>query len=228
MRQQLTDLAAQEPMFFVAALASVVGMTLFWLYGGFLEQNYTKIKWFRRLFLPHISHLIARIDNEYEEVDLDHIYTETTVYDDEFVFDLYLPEEVTKEEAHRQIGDELIENHFRPEVLLASLASTQGGNPELGNFVLTAPEKNHPDTTGFGRLYDLFVMFVSKWQLHTRYYYVSDKHKISFYAHKELNPYNPLYALAHLRAEDFRQEEGVEMFKEYKDELEQYGVEIVE
>ena len=230
MQQELTGLlATTDVLFIVAAIASVIGIGIYYLYGGFLTQNYKKIKWFRRLFLPHVSKIIKDYDESNKDVDLSQLSkTETTTLDSEHVFDLHLKEHYTKETANKLIGNELIENHFRPEVILASVGRQETSEElELGNFVLTAPEKNHPDTTGLGRLYDIVLLFTSKYQLHVRYFYDEEKHRIRFYAHHELNPYNPLYAKKHLEAEKFNVEKGVEMFKEYKDDIKQYGVEIV-
>ena len=230
MQQELTGLlATTDVLFIVAAIASIIGIGIYYLYGGFLTQNYKKIKWFRRLFLPHVSKIIKDYDESNKDVDLSQLSkTETTTLDSEHVFDLHLKEHYTKETANKLIGNELIENHFRPEVILASVGRQETSEElELGNFVLTAPEKNHPDTTGLGKLYDIVLLFTSKYQLHVRYFYDEEKHRIRFYAHYELNPYNPLYAKKHLEAEKFNVEKGVEMFKEYKDDIKQYGVEIV-
>ena len=230
MQQELTGLlATTDVLFIVAAIASIIGIGIYYLYGGFLTQNYKKIKWFRRLFLPHVSKIIKDYDESNENVDLSQLSkTETTTLDSEHVFDLHLKEDYTKETANKLIGNELIENHFRPEVILASVGRQQTSEElEIGNFVLTAPEKNHPDTIGLGKLYDIVLLFTSKYQLHVRYFYDEEKHRIRFYAHYELNPYNPLYAKKHLKAEKFNVEKGVEMFKGYKDDIKQYGVEIV-
>ena len=230
MQEELTGLlTTTDVLFIVAAIASIIGIGIYYLYGGFLTQNYKKIKWFRRLFLPHVSKIIKDYDESNEDVDLSQLSkTETTTLDSEHVFDLHLKEHYTKETANKLIGNELIENHFRPEVILASVGRQETSEElELGNFVLTAPEKNHPDTTALGRLYDIVLLFTSKYQLHVRYFYDEEKHRIRFYAHYELNPYNPLYAKKHLEAEKFNVEKGVEMFKKYKDNIKQYGVEIV-
>jgi hypothetical protein len=229
MREQITEfLATVDPLFVVAALASFLGILLYYTYGGFINENYTRIKWFRRLFLPHITRAIKNIDKQYENVDMSGLYVETNVRDREHVFDLYLDEETTKEQGLNSVGGELISNHFRPEVILASLATNPEGEAEDGNFVLTAPSRNHTDVSVFGRIYDIMVMFISKYQLHVRIYYDEDKHKLEFYAHHEMNPYNPLYAERHFEAKEFNVDKGVEMFKEYKDDMNQYGVELVE
>lgn len=230
MRQELTELlATTDPLFIVAGIASFIGIGIYYLYGGFLTENYTQVKWFRRLFLPHVSNLVKAYDERNKNIDLSQLSkTETKTLDSEHVFDLHLKDQYTKETANKLIGDELIKNHFRPELILASVGRQESSEElEFGNFVLTAPEKNHPDTTGLGRLYDIIVLFTSKYQLHVRYFYDEEKHRIRFYAHYELNPYNPLYAKKHLEAEGFDVEKGVNMFREYKDDIKQYGVEVV-
>lgn len=229
MRQQLTEfLATVDPLFVVAGIASLVGLGLYYGYSGFINENYTRIKWFRRLFLPHVTRAVEQFDEEYEYIDMDDVDVETNIRDREHVFDLYLDESKSKEHSISNIGDELISQHFRPEVILASLGRDPEDRGEVGNFVLTAPIKNHTDVPVMGRLYDIFVMFTSKYQLHVRIYYDEDKHRLRFYAHHELNAYNPLYAKRHLEGVEFDAELGVEMFREYKDDIEQYGVELVE
>lgn len=215
-----------DPLLLVAGLASLVGLFVYWSYDGFIHENYTHIKWFRRLLLPHVTRLLKKAEKDGDFFK--GIYVETDTLDSEHVFDLYLEESRMKEGALDAVGDTLIENHFRPEVLLASLGSNSSGLEEVGNFVLTAPNKNHPDSTGLGRIYDIVVMFISKYQLHVRIFYDPEKHRLRFYAHYELNPYNPFYAQKHLDAEEFDIDKGVEMFREYADELEKYGIEVVE
>ncbi len=229
MQQFVESLTSTDPIFIAAALASLIGISLYYLYGGLLNENYTKIKWFRTLFLPHVSNLVKEIDERNEDIDISSLSkTETTTLDREHVFDLYLKEEYDENEVSRKIGKELIRNHFRPEVILASVARQESSRElEMGNFVLTAPEKTHPDTIGLGRMYDLFVLFTSKYQLHVRYFYDKDSHKIRFYAHHELNPYNPLFAKDHLEAEEFDVEKGVGMFREYSDDIQKYGIELI-
>jgi len=41
-----------------------------------------------------------------------------------------------------------------------------------------------------------------------------------------LNPYNPRYAKAHLEGKEIDFEKGVEMFEEYREDIEPYGVEV--
>lgn len=229
MREQIIEfLGTTDPLFFAAALASLIGISIYWLYGGFIDQNYNKIKWFRRLLLPHVTRAIRTIDEENKEYDLSCLYVETKALDREHVFDLYIDEDESKEQALSNVGDELISHHFRPEVILASLAENSDGNAEDGNFVLTAPTSNHPNSTGIGRLYDIIVMLTSKYQLHVRIFHDADKHRLRFYAHHELNPYNPFFALDHFEAKEFDTETGVRMFGRYKEDLEKHGVELIE
>lgn len=230
MLEQATEtLLATEPLFIVAGIAALIGITALYLYGGFIENNYTKIKWFRRLFLPHLSALLRNVDEQYKEFDISDVHKkiETRSSEKENVFDLYLLEEDTPEEVTKAIGEKLIDNHFRPEVILASLGRDSDGEAEIGNFVLTSPEKNHPDSSGISRLYDIATLFTAKYQLHVRIFYDEDSHKLQFYAHHELNPYNPLYAKKHLNGEGLDSQKGVRMFREYKDLVEPCGVEVV-
>ena len=229
MREQLTEfLATVDPLFVVAGIAALMGLALYYGYSGFINKNYTQIKWFRRLFLPHVTRAINQLDEQYDDIDMQGVYVETNVREREHVFDLHLDESDTMTEGVKKVGDELISQHFRPEVILASLGRDPENQGEVGNFVLTAPEKNHTDVPVMGRLYDIFVMFTSKYQLHVRIYYDENKHRLRFYAHHELNPYNPLYAKKHLQAKDFNTQKGVRMFEQYKKDIEQYGVELVE
>lgn len=220
---------ASDPLMFAAGLASLVGLFMYWSYGGFINENYQRIKWFRRLFLPHITRLLHKIDEENENIDLDGAYVETQILESEHAFDLYL------RESSRDylipltgVSETLIDNHFRPEVILASLGTSPEGYVEVGNFALTAPEKKKVDMTGIARLNDIITMFVSRYQLHVRIFFDPEKHRLRFYAHHEYNPYNPFHAKDHLEAKKFNPRKGVKMFKEYADELERYGVEIVE
>lgn len=224
----IEQLLATDPFFVVTAIVSLVGLSLYYLYGGFIEENHAQIKWFRRLFLPHVTKLLHDIDEQNEDIDLDGLYVETNIHQREHVFDLYLDERVHREGGIEMVSEELIKNHFRPEVILASLGNNPQDKAELGNFVLTAPMNNHPDVPVMGRLYDIFVMLVSKYQLHVRIYYDEDKHRLRFYAHHELNPYNPRYAKKHLQGEEMDIPLGVEMFKKYKEDISQYGVEVTE
>lgn len=224
--QEFVDLLISNPLFVAGALASFVGLFIYWSYGGFINENYRRIKWFRRLFLPHITALLHIIDEENEDIDLEGVYVETDVLDKEHAFDLYLREGTHYLGPLKGVTSTLIDNHFRPEVILASLGTNSTGNQEVGNFVLTAPEKAHPDATGLGRLYDIIKMFTSKYQLHVRIFYDEDKHRLRFYAHHELNPYNPLYAKRHLEAEEFDEYKGVRLLRKYSEDMLKYGVEV--
>lgn len=229
MREQITDfLATIDPLFVVAAVASLFALSMYYMYGGFIYENYGKIKWFRRLFLPHVTRIIGLMDERYDQVDLSDLEkVETNIREREHVFDLYLDEAQTKETALKAVGYELISQHFRPEVILSSLGTDPDGDGEDGNFVLTAPSRSHSDVPVLGRIYDILIMFLSKYQLHVRIYYDEDKHRLRFYAHHELNPYNPFFAKDHLEAKEFDVDKGVEMFSEYEDDISSYGVEVV-
>lgn len=226
MEQIIAEFASKDPMFWVAALASVVGLTLYYLYSGYINKNYRHLKWLRRLFLPHVTRIIRKIDKSNEDIHLGGLYVESFSPKKYRVFDLYLSEDTTKEEAIECVDQKLLSNHFRPEIILASLASNNEGNVELGNFVLTAPERKHPDVKGFGKLYDIAMMFAAKHQLHVRYYYDEDKHRLRFYAHYESNPYNPFISYQHYEGDGMRK--AAEIFKEYQEEIANCGVEVSE
>jgi len=222
------EIVQTNPLFVASALASLVGLTLYYLYRGFIHENYQRIKWFRRLFLPHITLLLRNVDKNNKRVDLSRLYVETEAQPEEEVFDLRLSEDNTRQEAVDKIGDYLISENFRPEVILASLAKHPEGYPEVGNFVLTAPEKNHDTIAGYGVFKEIFKMFTSKYQLHIRLYYDENKHRILFHAHHELNPYNPLYAKKHFNSVEFNMKKGVKLFRKYREGIRQFGVELIE
>jgi hypothetical protein len=118
------------------------------------------------------------------------------------------------EQLVNDIGEFLMERDFRPEVLLASYQKDEEGNPEVGNFILTAPEKKHPSVPFLGKLYEVLLLFISKWQLHIRIFYDKDEDKLHFHVHREKNAYSPLYAKEHYRAEGFDIEHGKKLFRE--------------
>jgi len=184
----MIETVLSDPLLIASVVASLVGLTLFYLYGGFIQQNYTKIKWFRRLFLPHLRNFIEHLDEEHEDVDLSEIRkVETSVSEEEHVFDLYLREEEYQEGVMLALGKFLtMHRHFRPEILLSSIGNNPDDLYEVGNFVLTAPEKNHTDAPALGRLYDIVVMFTSKYQLHVRVFYDDRSHRFRFYAHPRI------------------------------------------
>jgi hypothetical protein len=218
MQEMVVEIVQNNPLFVASALASLVGISLYYLYRGFINENYQKIKWFRRLLLPHITIALRHLDEEYEEYDLSKLYVETESNKSEYVFSL----KPYKTEAPQTLGKRLISNGFRPEVILTSLAKHPEGYPEVGNYVLSGPEKNH-GSHGHGVWRELFNMFLSKWQLHVRYYFNEEDNEYLFYAHKEYNPYNPLYAAKHLRGEKIDVEEGGKLLLQYTDEFETFG-----
>jgi hypothetical protein len=222
------EIIQANPLFVASALASLVGLTLYYLYRGFIHENYQRIEWFRRLFLPHITLLLRNVDENNKRVDLSRLYVETEAQPEEEVFDLRLSEDDTREEAVGKIGDYLISEKFRPEVILASLAKHPEGHPEVGNFVLTAPDKNHDALVGYGVFKEIYRMLTSKYQLHLRLYYDEDKHRILFHAHHELNPYNPIYAKKHFNSVEFNMKKGVKLFRKYREGIRQFGVELIE
>jgi hypothetical protein len=204
---------SQDPMFYASAVASLIGLTLWYLYRGFIVENYQRLKWLRRILFPHLS-ILLRVADDKTEVDLGKLYVTTKIHDYEFVDEVQLPKDTIEEEANETVKDYLMSQSFRPELILSSIAEHPKGYPEVGNFVLTAPEKNHPSVPAYGIFYELFHMLISKYQLHVRYYYNEDDNSYEFYAHKELNPYNPLYAKGHFNSEDFDAEEGVQLTQE--------------
>lgn len=228
MQEIAIGFVTSNPLLVASAVASFIGIALWYLYRGFVLRNYTRIKWFRRLLLPHITILLKLVDRRNPEFDLSRLYVETEAQPEEKAFQLFLDESDDENEVVKEIGEYLISEKFRPEVILTSLAEHPKDYPEMGNFVLTAPEKNHSAVVGYGVFTELFRMFTSKWQLHVRMYYDRDKHRLSFYAHKEYNSYNPIYALRHFKGEEISASEGVELLDNYADDIEEYGVELVE
>lgn len=204
----------QDPLFWACFVASLIGLAAWNLYGRFIYENYSRIKWFRRLFLPWITPFLENVDEELDEVDLSRLYVETDVSEDEKVLEVDIPHE-DHDIVMESLGEFFMDNYFRPEVLLASLASDDEGKKEEGNWVLTAPSKKH---TGM-RLHELAIMLISKWQLHVRIFYNEEDETLSFYAHHEYNPYNPLLAKRHFNGDDVDVGLGKEMFRDYLPEL---------
>lgn len=226
MQEFASELALSNPMFIASGVASLIGLTLWFLYRGFITENFTRIQWLRRLLFPHLSLFLRKADKNAEGYDLSKLYVETVVTKPEHAFDLYLPEDKTEDTATQEIGEYLISEGFRPEVILTSLAEHPKEFPEMGNFVLTAPRKTHPSVPGYGIFYELFHMLISKRQLHVRFYHNTNSHSFEFFVHEEYNPYNPLYAKRHFDSEEFSPEDGVELIAEYEDEIAEYGVEL--
>jgi len=186
----------QNPIFWVCSLAAILGVVTHYLYSGWINQNYRSIKWFRRMFLPHLTPLLEDLDDNTES-DLSKLYVETGVGESEHTFDISIPEAEVYESTLYEVEEQLRQKHFRPEVLLASVASNPDGKYEVSNWVLTAPEKTHSDVAGCGVLSDVFKMLFSEWQLHVRVYWNEQERKLEFYSHYEKNPYSPLYAKDH-------------------------------
>jgi len=229
MQEIATEVLQTDPLFIAASIASLLGLGLYFGYRGFIHENYQRIKWFRRLFLPHITLLLRKGDKKLDGVDLSRLYVETNARPEEEVFDLRLREEDRMNGVVEAVGSYLIkEENFRPEVILTSNANHSEGYPEVGNFVLTAPEKSHDYFARYGVFREIFRMFTSKYQLHVRLYYDQDKHRILFHAHHELNPYNLIYAKKHFNGVQFNIRRGVELFRRYKDGISEHGVELIE
>jgi len=227
--QAATEIVMNNPLMVASVAASIGGLGLYWLFRGFIVQDYQRIKWFRRLLLPHISLILRQVDKNNKDVDLSKLYVQTEILEDkEHIGDLYLSEGEKQDEAVEQVGDYLIGNKFRPEVILASLAEHEDDLPEVGNFVLTAPNRNQDVLPGYGVFTEIFSMLTSKYQLHIRMYYDKEKHRLRFYGHYELNPYNPLYAKKHFNSVDYDSRLGVKIFRrDYAEKLSKYGIEWV-
>lgn len=224
MQEFVKTLILSEPLLFASMAASLVGLILWYLYRGFIVENYTRIKWFRRILLPHISLFLRHADKKADGWDLSKLYVETSVSEREHAFDIQLNETNDSHKKLKEVGDILISERFRPEVILTSLAEHPDELEEKGNFVLTAPNKSHPKIPGYGIFYEIFVMLTSKYQLHVRYYYDQETNKIRFYCHYELNAYNPLYSKKHFKGEDVDVALGVEMMKQwYSSEFSKVG-----
>lgn len=202
------QMVSSDPMFLLAAAAAVIGITLHYLYGGFIEENHRKIIWFRRLLLPHFTFFLRQTDSSIEDVDLSRLYVETVVTDEEYVF------AIDDSWSLDEISDVFLEKKFRPEALLASLASDMEGRKEVGNWVLTAPRKDRNVSVRGSRLYEVVQLLTAKWQLHVRLFHDEEKGVYSVYAHYEYNPYCPLYAMKHFEAEGMNKKLGVEMAHE--------------
>ena len=229
MQQMIAEIVMNNPLLIASVVASLLGASLYYLFRGFILQDYQRIKWFRRLLLPHISLILRQVDKNNKSVDLSKLYVTTGVLEQkEHIGDLYLDEDVKRDEGVKQVGSYLIDNKFRPEVILTSLAEHEKDLPEMGNFVLTAPNKKRDVLPGYGVFTEIFRMLTSKYQLHVRIYYDKEKHRLRFYGHHELNPYNPFYAKGHFNSENFNARLGVELFRShYADKLSEYGVEWV-
>lgn len=189
----------QNPLFWACAVVAVFGLVTHYLYSGWINENYRSIKWFRRMFLPHLTPLLEDLDED-TEADLSKLYVETSVGESEHTFDINIPESQNYEGVLYEIEEKLKSKHFRPEVLLTSVASNPDGKYEVGNWVLTAPEKNHSDVPAYGVLSDVFKLLVSEWQLHVRIYWNEEERKLEFYAHYEKNPYSPIHSEDHFNA----------------------------
>lgn len=229
MQEIAITLIQNDPLLIASMAASLVGLFLWYLYRGFIHNNYRRIQWFRRFFLPHVTLLLREISKRREDIDLNDVYVESKAYPGEQVFDLRLAGEESWEKKVEEIGDYLIKDeHFRPEVILTSLAKHPEGYPEVGNFVLTAPNKNRSSFGRYGVFKEIMIMFTSKYQLHLRLYYDENKHRILFHTHHEMNPYNPLYAKKHLKGKELNYGRGKMLFRKYKDNIRKFGVELIE
>lgn len=197
---------AENPLLWATAFASIFGLVVHYLYGGFIEKNYRKITWFRRLLLPHFSFILRKTDANFEKVDLSKLYVETSVSEEEKAFSVD-----ASKIGIEDIDEVFLNKNFRPEVLLSSLASDPDGRKEVGNWVLTAPNKSRSFFPANSRIYEVFQMLTAKWQLHVRVYYNEKEDKYTFYAHYEYNPYCPLYSKKHFNSKGMDKSLGVQM-----------------
>jgi hypothetical protein len=221
----MLELLPSDPLFYAAAVASFIGIACYFYYSTFILQNYSKIKWLRRMLFPHISYFLKKVDKQTPNTNISKLYVETPATHAEKICTIHLAEEEDEDEVVSDIGEVLLKNHFRPEVILASLSKTSDGDYEVGNWVLTAPTKNHSDMWGTKVLHDLFIMLTARRQLHVRIFYDDEEHAIEFYAHEEYNPYNPLFSRKHFYGEGFDVALGQELFKqEVLPELEKEGL----
>lgn len=209
----------KDPLFWACALVAVGGVVVHYLYSGFLKQNYREIVWFRRILLPHMSLFLEKVDDDLEGYDLSKFYVETEMSDKEHVMDIEVGRS-EYEEVHDELAQFLFERHFRPEVLLASLSSSPRGYKEIGNYVLTAPEKKHSKVPFLGKMYDVLILLMADWQLHVRVFYDSENDRLRIYVHREKNPYNPIEAKNHYRGNKMDYEGGRKLFRRYVPDLE--------
>lgn len=209
-----------DPLFWGAAIVAIFGVVVHYLYSGFIQRNYRKIKWFRRLFLPHITKALRHMDEELDDHDLSRLYVETSVSESEHVLDVEVPNKLEAAMVLGEIEREVfLDNNFRPEVLLASLASNPGGYLEMGNWVKTAPEKKHPSTPFLGKLYEVVLLILAEWQLHIRIYYDEEQNLLRFYVHHEKNAYSPFHAQDHYDGDGIDVKKGRSLFKDYLPEM---------
>lgn len=211
-----------ENLTIIAALASVIAATVYYLFSGFIKGNYRHIKWFRRIFLPHVTWALKKTDLD------DDVYVESPYRDSEHLLDIvgavdnhFGPEWLYSLKAI--IEPFLKDKGFRPEVLLASLKGRESDLDEVGNFILTAPEKRKKPH--HNKMRELLMLLTSKYQLHVRL--LKDDDKILMLVHHELNPYNPFFAKKHIDGKEFSPEKGREMFKEkFGEEFDELPIEV--
>lgn len=204
----------QDPLFYGAALAAVIALTLHYMYyQTFIRENYRHIKWFRRLLLPHVSYMLRRVDEDVKNVDLSRLYVESPLRDSEHIMNFEWPDDKDYEYVLDNVEPVYFEKGLRPEVILASI---KGGteHEEVSNFILTGPGRRRTNKSVARSLYDIFLMLTSKYQLHPRLLLDEDEGVLKVGVHHELNPYNPLYSLRHLEGDEFSPHKGKDMFLE--------------
>lgn len=212
-----------ENLTIIAALASIVAATIYYLFSGFIKGNYRQIKWFRRIFLPHVTWALKKTDLD------DDVYVESPYRESEHLLDIT---DADKDFAMpwfffalKHTEEFLKVKGFRPEVLLASLKGRESDLDEVGNFILTAPEKRNK--AHYSKMRELLMLLTSKYQLHVRLLHDDDNEKLLMLVHHELNPYNPLYAKKHIDGKEFSPEKGREMFKEkFGEEFDELPIEV--
>lgn len=214
----------QDWLFYVAGFAGLFALLVHYLYyESFIKENYDKLKWFRRMVLPHISFLLRQIGEQTGNDQFSRLYVETPIRDGEKAITFEVPENTHHEYVVDKVQSVLTDAHYRREVLLASLK--QGDNEmEVGNYVLTGPNRWRPENRAMNPLYSVFLMLTSKYQLHVRLIYNTEEDNVYLLAHHEYNPYNPIFAKSHLEGKEFNVNKGVNMFleqswEELKDEM---------
>lgn len=222
-----------DPMVYVAGFAALFGALIYLLYyDGYIRENYRSVKWLRRMVFPHVARGLHKLDEMTGEDRLSHLYVMVNAPESQHILNIDTAGK-SLDKSLNDIGQAYKKMHFRPEVILAGLAENDDGRKEVGNFILTAPSKNHPNAWGASIVYDVLVMLFTKYQLHIRLFHNEQKECIEVYAHYELNPYNPRYSRGHYEGDEYSTEKGKEMMVDMLDEFENrlpdgYIVEVTE
>lgn len=199
----MLEVVLSDPLLIATVAASLFGIVIYTLYyDSVIRGNYSRIKWVRRTIAPHISY---HLKNE------EGLYVETEVADSGKVLDLEVPEGEV-EDVLSSIEDILKSQGFRPEVILASVGTTEDGYREIGNWVLTGPERKRTSEEFFFIPREVVRLVTSTWQLHLRIFYDEDDERLEFYVHYEYNPYCPPFAKKHFKGVGMDIEKGKQLF----------------